>query len=139
MFYGWLQFQELGHWTTSSAIHSNTLEREKRGIQLLWQNYSIWDQQNLGERDRSFIVVQIKGIEENNILQNPDRGTITEIWKKYVKKSPQTFKYLVFSQKNLCLFDDSTYHIQFLDLQNKCHLFIICHCIYFMKYKYYYY
>ena len=31
------------------------------------------------ERDRSFIVVQIKGIEENNILQNPDRGTTTEI------------------------------------------------------------
>ena len=48
VFYGWLQFQELGHWTTS-AIHSNTLEK-KRGIQLLWQNYSIWD--------RSFIVVQ---------------------------------------------------------------------------------
>ena len=34
------------------------------------------------ERDRSFIVlyvVQIKGIEENNILQNPDRGTTTKI------------------------------------------------------------
>ena len=45
--------------------------------------------------------------------------------KNMQKKSPQTFKYLVFSQKNLCLFDDSTYHIQFLDLQNKCHLYLI--------------
>ena len=103
VFYGWLQFQELGHWTTSSAIHSNTLEREKRGIQLLWQNYSIWDQQNLGERDRSFIVVQIKGIEENNILQNPDRGTITEIWKKYVKK-PSKLLNILFSHRKIYVY-----------------------------------